>query len=188
MSWIEIIAVVFSVMYTVLAIKENIWCWAAAVVSVSLYMYLCIDAKLYAETGLQVFYFCMNIFGFWQWKYGKNNHELPLSELSFNKHLIAIGLASVLVFMLGYFLSENTDASLPYLDSFTTIFSIMATFMVARKIVSNWAYWVIIDAVSIYLYYTKGFELTAGLFLAYTLLAAWGLFKWRKEYSYAKSI
>lgn len=185
MSLIEIIAVIFSVAYTVLAIKENIWCWAAAVVSVSLYFYICIAANLYAESGLQVFYMFMNFYGFYQWKYGKDKHELPLTEWSIKTHGMIIILGFLGIYILGSGLINFTDAAMPFLDSFTTVFSIIATYLVTKKVVSNWGYWIIIDSVSIYLYYSRGFTLTAGLFFAYTLLAIWGLIQWKKDYAKA---
>lgn len=183
MSWIEIIAVIFSISYTILAIKENIWCWAAAVVSVSLYFYICIDAQLYAESGLQVFYMFMNGYGFYQWKYGKNHNELPLTEWSLKTHSLIILGGGLGIYLLGSGLIKFTDAALPFLDSFTTVFSIIATYLVTKKVVSNWGYWVVIDAISIYLYYSRGFTLTAGLFFVYTLLAIWGLFQWKNDYA-----
>ncbi|WP_281613670.1 nicotinamide riboside transporter PnuC [Flammeovirga sp. SubArs3] len=183
MSSLELIAVIFSITFTVLAIKENIWCWAASTISVSIYMYLCITAKLYAETGLQIFYLIMNVVGFYQWKFKRKDQEiLQLSEWSLKTHFILFIIGGIGIYILASGLLKYTDAALPFVDSFTTVFSIIATFMVTRKIVSNWLYWIVIDAISVYMYYIKGFQLTSFLFIVYTLLAVWGYYQWRTEY------
>ena len=183
MSYLEIIAVILSIAYTVLAIKENIWCWLMALLSVSIYFYLLIDAKLYAESGLQVFYFFMALFGIYQWKYGSKHKELPLSEYSLSTHVFIFIGGAIAVAALSTGLIKYTSAALPVVDSFTTVFSIIATYMVTKKIISNWAYWIVIDIISIFMYYDRGFHLTAGLFVAYTILAVWGIVQWKRAYA-----
>lgn len=181
MSLVEIVAVLFSIIYVILAAKENNWCWLSAVISVSLYIYLCFEAQLYLETGLQIFYLFMAGYGFSQWK--KPKIELPIKSWSiiFHLKLIFIGIVTSIAF--GKLAETYTDAALPLIDAFTTIFSLFATFMVTRKILENWIYWIVIDAVSIYLYYSRDFHLTAALFVAYTIIAAFGYLSWKKEVS-----
>ena len=176
LSLIETIAVFFSVVYVILAAKESIWCWAAALISVSIYIYICFQAQLYAETGLQVFYFIMAIYGYFSWS--KNNSLLRINELAISNHILIMILGSLLTFLLGFYLSAYTDAQLPIVDSFTTVFSIIATYMVVKKILSNWLYFIIIDTVSIYLYFSRDLHLTALLFSLYTIIAVIGYWKW----------
>ena len=176
LSLIEIIAVFFSIIYVVLAAKESIWCWAAALISVSIYIYICFQAQLYAETGLQFFYFIMAIYGYFSWK--KNNSLLRINELAISNHILIMILGSLLTFLLGFYLSVYTDSQLPIVDSFTTVFSIIATYMVVKKILSNWLYFIIIDAVSIYLYFSRDLHMTALLFSIYTIIAIIGYWKW----------
>lgn len=177
-SILETLAVIFSVIYVILATKENIWCWAAALISVGLYMYICYQAKLYAETGLQVFYFIMAIYGYFSWS--KNDGALMISEWSTNKHFIIILSATLITFLLGFIFSIYTDAKMPIVDSFTTVFSVFATFMVVKKILSNWLYFIVIDVISIHLYYSRDLHLTSFLFLIYTLIAVFGFLKWNR--------
>lgn len=177
-SILETLAVIFSVIYVILATKENIWCWAAALISVGLYMYICYQAKLYAETGLQVFYFIMAIYGYFSWS--KNDGALMISEWSTNKHFIIILSATLITFLLGFIFSIYTDAKMPIVDSFTTVFSVFATFMVVKKILSNWLYFIVIDVISIHLYYSRDLHLTSFLFLIYTLIAIFGFLKWNR--------
>ncbi|MBT7896426.1 MAG: nicotinamide mononucleotide transporter [Flavobacteriales bacterium] len=175
-SLFEILAVLFSIIYVTLAAKESIWCWAAALISVSIYIYICFQAQLYAETGLQVFYFIMAIYGYFSWS--KSNSLLKINELAIRHHILIMILGSLLTFLLGFYLSTYTDTQLPIVDSFTTVFSIIATYMVVKKILSNWLYFIIIDTVSIYLYFSRDLHLTALLFSVYTIIAIIGYWKW----------
>jgi nicotinamide mononucleotide transporter len=175
---IESIAVLFSILYVILAVKENIWCWGAALISVSLYIYICFSAQLYPETGLQVFYFIMAIIGYYMWN--KENKE-EIKEWSEIKHLLIILLGAILTFFMGFYFSTYTNSQMPIIDSFTTVFSIIATYMVIKKVLGNWLYWIVIDAVSVYLYFNRDLHLTSLLFIAYTIIAIFGYFSWMKK-------
>lgn len=177
-SILETIAVILSLLYVYLAAHQNNLCWLAAVISVSLYIYICFNAKLYAETILQVFYFLMAIYGFYSWK--KNNSQLQISTWPIKKHLFIILLGTVLTFFLGFIFSNFTDAEMPLVDSFTTVFSVFATYMVVKKILSNWLYFIIIDIISTYLYFSRDLHLTSLLFLLYTFIAVAGFIKWNR--------
>jgi nicotinamide mononucleotide transporter len=177
-SILETVAVIFSLLYVYLAAHQNNLCWLAAVISVSLYIYICFDAKLYAETILQVFYFLMAIYGFYSWK--KNNSQLQISTWPIKKHLFIIFLGTILTFFLGFIFSNYTDAEMPLVDSFTTVFSVFATYMVVKKILSNWLYFIIIDIISTYLYFSRDLHLTSLLFLLYTFIAVAGFIKWNR--------
>lgn len=184
MTLMEVAAVFFSIIYIYLAARENIWCWAAAVVSVILYIIICIRANLLAETGLQFFYLFMAVFGYFQWRGGKNysSGSRPIAIWSWQIHLLAIGSGLLLVFILGYLLESYTKAAMPYFDSFTTIFSMITTWMVTKKILENWLYWIVVDGSSVFLYANRELYLTALLFMAYTIIVIFGFFRWRKEY------
>ena len=177
-SILETVAVIFSLLYVYLAAHQNNLCWLAAVISVSLYIYICFNAKLYAETILQVFYFLMAIYGFYSWK--KNNSQLKISTWPIKKHLFIILLGTILTFFLGFIFSNFTDAEMPLVDSFTTVFSVFATYMVVKKILSNWLYFIIIDIISTYLYFSRDLHLTSLLFLLYTFIALAGFIKWNR--------
>ena len=177
-SILETVAVIFSLLYVYLAAHQNNLCWLAAVISVSLYIYICFNAKLYAETVLQVFYFLMAIYGFYSWK--KNNSQLQISTWPIKKHLFIIFLGTILTFFLGFIFSNFTDAEMPLVDSFTSVFSVFATYMVVKKILSNWLYFIIIDIISTYLYFSRDLHLTSLLFLLYTFIAVAGFIKWNR--------
>ena len=177
-SIIETLAVISSVIYVVLAAKESILCWGAAAISVSLYIYICFSAQLYPETGLQIFYLCMALYGYYSWN--KKEQSLQIIEWSISKHLTVLILGAILTFLMGFYFTTYTDAKMPILDSFTTVFSIFATYMVAKKILGNWLYWIVIDTVSVYLYFSRDLHLTSLLFITYTIIAIFGYSNWLK--------
>ena len=179
MTNIEIIAVFFAILYVILAAKESMWCWLAAAISVILYIQICFSAQLYPETGLQIFYLIMAIYGYIQWN--KPKKDTAIISWPKQKHLIILVISAAISICLGYYFNQFTQAKLPYLDSATTIFSISATYMVTKKVVENWLYWIVIDLASIYLYYSRDLTLSAGLFGLYVILAIIGYVQWKKK-------
>ena len=181
---LETVAVSFSIAYVILAARENILCWLAAAISVVLYIFICYNAKLYAETGLQVFYLLMAILGYISWKNLKNkNEELKINkssiiELELKHHFLILFAGIITSLILGYFLTTYTDSKMPLLDSFTTVFSVFATIMVIKKILENWLYFIVIDIASVYLYYSRDLQQTAILFIVYTIIAIFGYYNW----------
>ena len=178
----ELIAVVFAILYLLLAIRENIWCWFCAGVSTAIYVWLFVDAKLYMESALNVFYFGMAIYGFSVWRSGGAGEELPVVVWSKRIHATAIACIAALVVAAGYLLSTYTDAAYPYVDSATTFAAIWSTFLVARKVLENWWYWLVIDLASIFIYWSRGLELTSLLFVIYVIMIPFGLISWTRSY------
>jgi len=180
LQWWEVPAVLLAIAYLVLAIRQNIWCWAAAAVSTLLYLYIMYRASLYMESALQLFYLAMAAYGWYQWRHGGSaGGELEVSNWPFRYHAIAISGVLVMVFVSGALLSRYSNAALPFLDSFTTWGAVVATYMVARKILENWIYWFVIDAVSIWLYLSRDLYFTAVLFAAYLVMIVIGYRSWR---------
>jgi len=177
-SIIESVAVLFSVLYVILAAKENILCWWAAVISVTLYIYIFFSVQLYPETGLQVFYLFMAFYGYYNWN--KKEQSLQIIEWNISKHFAVLILGAILTFLMGFYFTTYTNAKMPIVDSFTTVFSIFATYMVVKKILGNWLYWIVIDTVSVYLFYSRDLHLTSLLFMTYTIIAIFGYFNWLK--------
>jgi len=178
-SIIECVAVFFSILYIILAAKENIWCWGAGVVSASIYIYICLFAQLYSQTGLQIFYLFIAFYGYYHWN--KKEQSLQIIEWSIGKHLFILAIGSILTFLMGFYFTTYTNAKIPIADSFTTVFSIFATYMVAKKILGNWLYWIVIDTVAAYLYFSAELHLTSLLFVSYAIIAIFGYFSWMKK-------
>ncbi len=182
-SLLELAAVIFAVAYLFLAVRENSLCWYAAGISTLIFLFIFWDVKLYMESGLQIYYLAMAFYGWYQWR-GANREtaSLQVSKWRAKQHVIALVLIATLTFISGSLLNSGTDANLPYLDSFTTWASVVTTFMVARKILENWFYWLVIDSVSIYLYLDRELYFTSLLFAIYIVIIFFGWFAWNRSY------
>ena len=187
-SPLELAAVVFAVLYLVLAIRQNILCWLFAGVSTAIYVYLFMTAQLYMESALNVFYFAMAIYGFTVWYRGRTpEHELPVSKWTISIHAYAIAAILVASLISGYLLDTRTDAAFPYIDSLTTWSAIWATFLVARKVLENWWYWLVIDIASIFIYWSRDLQLTSLLFVVYVIMIPFGLISWTRSWREAQA-
>ena len=188
-SW-EVLAVVLSIAYLLLAIKQSIWCWYAAFFSTLIYSILFFDAALLMDSFLNVFYLVMAVYGWYSWKNintETKNKELSITTYGFVKNSKIIIILTIISSVLGYVMANYTKADFAYLDTFTTVFAVFATFMLTKKVLENWLYWVIIDFISIYIYINKGFYLTAVLFAIYTILAVLAFIQWKVEYKNIES-
>ncbi len=179
----EIFAVLFAIIYLILAVREDIRCWYAALASTGIFLIIFWDVTLYMESGLQVYYLLMAVYGWYQWRGDDKTgtQALTISRWSFRTHLFSIVPVIFISSVSGYLLSVNTNASLPFLDSFPTWASVLTTYMVTKKIYENWAYWLVIDAVSIYLYLDRELYFTALLFVVYIIIIGFGWRSWSKK-------
>lgn len=178
----EAIAVLLAVAYLLLAMRQSLWCWPAAFISTLIYTLLFFDAALLMDSVLNAYYLIMAVYGWYSWKYGnKNKDELDVSSWGMMRNIQIILLLALLSIGFGYVMDNYTRADFAYLDSATTVFAVFATYMLAKKILENWLYWIVIDGVSIYIYIQKAFYLTAGLFIFYTILAFFGYLQWKKD-------
>jgi len=180
-SWIEIVAAVLAVAYLLLAIRQRIECWAAAFLSSCLYVWVLFGARLYMESALNAFYAAMAVYGFWQWRGGRQGGTLGVCRWKLARH--AAGLAGIvgLSWVSSYFLRRFTPAAWPFADSMVTWSSVFATFLVARKVYENWHWWLVIDSVSLCLYITRRLYLTTLLFGLYLVLIVVGMRQWRRS-------
>ncbi len=183
LSPVEILAVLTAIAYLLLAIRQNIWCWPCAAVSTACYVWLFVDARLYMESLLNVFYFAMAGYGWYAWATGGDRDgQLPVVTWPLRRHALAFAVVGLLAGTSGYLLERTSDAAFPYVDSLTTWAAIWTTFLVARKVLENWWYWLVIDAVSVAIYWARDLPLTALLFVAYLLMIPFGLWSWTKSY------
>ena len=182
-SLLELIAVVLAIAYLLLAVRQHIACWYAAFISTAIFLYVFWQVNLYMESGLQVYYLGMAVYGWWAWQRGRSEGKpgLTISTWSLRQHLIVIGIVVVATFVSGTLLS-GTEQRLGYLDSFTTWGAVVATFMVTRKILENWLYWIVIDSASLYLYFDRELYFTMILFLVYLIIIFFGFRSWLGEY------
>ena len=178
----EVLAVITGIISVYLSTRENIWSWPTALVNVALYFVVFFEAKLYADMGLQAVYFVLSLYGWYEWLYGgENRTELRVSRTprALGVRLLLIGL--VCAATLGTLLARFTDAALPYVDSATTSTSLVAQWMMTRKILENWAVWAVVDVVYVGMFLFKRLYLTAGLYSVFLVLAIMGYVQWRRS-------
>lgn len=177
----EITAVVFAIIYLLLAVKQDVRCWYAAIFSSFLYFFIMMSANLYMEAYLQIFYIFMAIYGWFQWnKISEDKSKFIVRTWSIKQHLIVICSVISLAYISGSLLNIYTEAALPFIDALTTWGAIIATYMVAKKLLENWIYWFVIDSISVLLFMSRGLYLTSVLFFVYLIIIYFGYKSWTK--------
>ena len=150
--------------------------------TLSIYVYLFLDAKLYMQSALNGFYFGMAIYGWVVWRSGQTEEkQLPVVSWPLMTHVYAILLIAAVGLFNGYVLDTQTDSQHAYVDSIIAWSAIWATFLVARKVLENWWYWLIIDIASIFIYWSRDLQLTSVLFAVYVLMVPFGLVSWARS-------
>lgn len=181
-NWIEVVAAVTGATSVYLSARENIWSWPTAIVNVSLYTFVFFRSGLYSDTGLQVVYLILSIYGWYQWLYGGAQHtRLHVSRASRRVWIVAgvTGLAFWL--LLGNITSRLPGSSLSFLDAALTTTSLVAQWMMTRKILENWILWIFADVVYVPMFIYKGLYVTAGLYAVFLVLAVMGLVGWKRS-------
>ena len=180
-NWLEFTAVFFAILYLILAVNQNILCWVAGIVSSILYFFIMQSAGLYMEAYLQIFYVFMGFYGWLQWRKGNQiDNNFIVNTWSMLKHFYAISLILALSVLSGLLLKSYTDAALPFFDAFVTWGAVVATYMVAKKLLENWIYWLVIDSISILLFISRDLFPTAFLFGLYIFIIFFGYKSWKK--------
>ena len=180
-STLEIAGTFFGFLAVYLTIKENIWCWFFGLIQVTIFVFIFYSSKLYSDMILHIIYIFLQIFGWYQWKYGgKNKSELQITKISNAAIWIAITVIGTSV--LGYLMFTKTDASYPFPDAFTTTASLVAQYLMIKKKLGSWLFWIVVDVVAIGVYFYKDLYYTTGLYVAFLVMAIIGYFQWKKTY------
>lgn len=181
MSLVEAIGVVTGIAGVWLAARQNIWTWPVSIVSVTAYVFVFYEVRLYADMGLSAFYIISSVFGWYEWLYGGKGHtERKVTNVGRRELWVLIGLVVVFTGGLGYFLDNYTDADLSYTDSATTAVSLMAYWLMAKKRLENWLVWLLVDVVYVGVYLYKALYLTAFLYSVFLILATIGYLDWKR--------
>jgi nicotinamide mononucleotide transporter len=187
---LETIAVVLGIAYLLFAMRENSLCWYCAFISTGIYIWIFGDVSLYMESALNAYYMVMAVYGWYQWQRGGNSSEgIKLSGLGSKKssvrHWLSVGfVGSIRAICYRKIPMPECLILIPLLPWG----SVITTYMVARKVIENWLYWIVIDSVSIFLYIDRELYQTAGLFALYLVLAVIGYLAWRKAYLEQKQL
>jgi nicotinamide mononucleotide transporter len=188
-SCLELIAVIFGVVSVLLSVKQNIWSWPTALVNVALYFALFRSAGLFSDMGLQVVYFALSLYGWYEWLYGGKGHTaLNVSRTSGRRWSVLAGISVVVWAILGTSTSHMSGVALPYVDAATTTMSLVAQYMMTRKLLENWTLWIIADVVYVGMFIFKGLYLTAGNYAIYLVLAVMGHIAWKKSLAAASAV
>jgi len=181
-TWIEIVAVIFGLLSVWFAKKEKILVYPTGIINVLIYVYICYFAGLYADMGINAFYFIMSVYGWYNWgrKVDANNH-VPISKSKRMQLIISFVAFLVFFFLLWYVLDRFTDSVVPVWDSFTTSIFIVSMWLMALKKIENWLGWIIGDALVIPLFAYKGLVFTSFQYLVFLALAVSGYLEWRKK-------
>jgi nicotinamide mononucleotide transporter len=181
-SLVEWTAVALALAYVLLATRQSRWCWPAAGASSAIYLVLFARAGLPMQAALQVFYMGMSVYGWFAWRasHGKA-HELPVSVWPVRRHVTALSLIVAATFANLWLVDVGPHPLVAFADAFVAWGSVVAMWLVTRKVLENWLYWIGFDLVAAALYYSQGFQATTGLFLVYVVLAVRGFIAWRRD-------
>jgi len=181
-SLIEWAAVALALAYILLATRQNRWCWPAAGASSVIYLVIFARAGLPMQAALQVFYVIMSVYGWFAWRASHGQaSELHVATWPARRHVAALGLVIAVTLANVRLIGGDQDSLVPYADAFVAWGSVVATWLMTRKVLENWLYWIVFDLVAAALYWSQGFEATAGLFVVYVVLAVRGFMEWRRD-------
>lgn len=192
-NYIELFGVLTGLIYIFLEIRANIWLWPVGIITSLFFIIVFLQSKFYADMGLQVYYLVVCFYGLYLWlRRGKQHTDSEKMEICVRnitrKELLIYSIACLACyFIIHHVLINYTDSPLPAWDSFTTALSVVATFMLAHKIIEQWWIWIVVNIVSLGLYIYKDLYLTAFLFLVYGIMAVIGYIEWKKLKNAPKS-
>lgn len=186
MSWAEVSGCVLAVAMVVCNMLVNPWGWPLAMLSSALYALLFVDARLYGEASLQLFFIAMAGWGWWQWLAGRGDdgQALVVHRLAPAQRRIALLSTLAAWPLLGALLQQTTNSDVPYLDALPTVGSLTGQFLLGRKLIENWAVWTAVNLVSMILFAAKALWLTVGLYGLFTVLALLGWRAWQVQLSH----
>ncbi|GAB3548518.1 nicotinamide riboside transporter PnuC [Spirosoma fluminis] len=196
MSYLEFFGVVSGAVAVWLSARANIWSWPIGAGSVVLFFFLFYQIQLYPDMFLQVFFFITNLQGWWRWAHpapveADGKQELKITRMPSRKLMSWTFLGVVATVLLGTFASNlhewfpilfSKPSAFPYLDSFTTVMSIVATFLMIEKRVECWYVWLLVDIILTYMYFVKGVKLVGVEYFVFCFVAMVGAWHWTREY------
>lgn len=181
--FIEITAVVLSLLYVWLAAKENKWCWLFGGIGSAIYVYINFTSHLYYDTLLQLYYVLVAVYGLLHWNKTNTKSQVEVKPISKQNLVFVLALSAIATYFLGEWSKAHIAQNTSHLDAGVTVFSLVATWLTARKILESWLLWIAIDIAATFMYYLKGLHATTLLYILFTIMAVYGYFKWKKTAS-----
>lgn len=179
---LEAASVLFGLAYSVLAVKRNRWCWVAGGTSSAILIYLAWGARLPMQASLQAYYVAISVYGFWRWSRQQGQAARAVTTWPLRAHVAALAVVFALSALSSHWLAEQTRAAWPFLDSLTTWASLLATWLVTQVKLENWLYWIVVDAISMFLFASQGLFFVALLFALYLIVSSVGFVAWRRTW------
>lgn len=185
MNWLDITTAVLGLAYILLEYKASIWMWAVGAAMQLLGIVLYYDKGLYADCGMEFYYLAMTAYGWWHWRSRPSSHAATASALCVT-HIpwrLAILWTAIALSLWGgiwYLLSHFTDSTVPVADAFTTAFSLVGIWALARKYLEQWLIWIGVDVVTCVLYWHKDIPFKGSLYALYVVIAIAGFLRWRR--------
>ncbi len=179
---LQIVGVILGLLYLWLEYRANIYLWLVSIVMPMVHGVLYYQSGLYADMAMDIYYMLAAVYGWWVWRYGaarrKEGREIPIVKTPGRMYLPLVVICGAVYALLAWVLIRFTDSTVPYVDAFTTALSVIGTWMLAHKYVEQWLVWVVVDVVTVGLYFYKDLPLTAGLYAVYSVIAVFGYFRW----------
>ncbi len=187
-NWLEVTGLISGLLCVLLLIRQNIWNWPIGLLYSLISIVVFLQARLYADLALHVFYVVMNAYGWYYWAFADRpvepsggSSDVPVTNTPLRAVVGLTGLVVAATATLGWFLANHTDAAVPYWDSATTTMSFAAMWLQARKHIENWIVWLVVDIVATGIYLFKGLEMYALLYCVYIGMAFAGWWAWRQS-------
>ena len=179
----EITASLLGIIYVSLAARESVWCWPFAFASTLIYTFLFWEGQLPMQALLNFYYMGMAIYGFLLWRHHSNTEsDLHISRWPIRNHLAIIVTGSLLSFAVGTYMESISASKAPYLDATVMVFAVLNTWLMAKKVLENWLYWMVIDSAAILLFIQTGYYATIVMMMVYIVLAVFGFIGWKNNY------
>lgn len=180
--YLETPATIAGLINVYLAARTNIWNWLFGIITVTLYMFIFYQVKLYADMSLQLVFLILQFYGWYQWLYGGNNHsKLDVRKAALSIYIIASLATLILFVIIAFVLHRYTDSTTVMIDAFTTAMSLVAQWMMSKKWIENWWLWMLVDVILVKMYIFKGLYLTSGLYAVFFIICLMGYIAWLKQ-------
>lgn len=181
-NWVEIIGAIAGIIYLYFEYKADIRMWPAGIIMSTFYTYVFIQARFYAFACINIYYILAAVYGWIKWYRSKSSESGDYKIIHAPvRYYIRILIATILVFIFVYYiLSQFTDSPVPFGDSFVTTLSIISMWMLAHRFVEQWLLVIVLNAVSIFLYFSQNLYPTSIMYLVYTIVSVLGYFRWKK--------
>ncbi|HWI86867.1 MAG TPA: nicotinamide riboside transporter PnuC [Sphingomonas sp.] len=179
---LEAIGTLLGLANILLLIRRSIWNFPFGLLMVALYADIFFTAKLYSDALLQLFFFAIQLYGWWAWwRSGGGTNKVEVERLTWPARIAWVVVIGITSFAWGAIMRSYTDAAFPWIDAAVAMASIAAQLLLARRRIENWILWIAVDMVAIGLYLAKGLMLTAGLYVIFLILSALGLREWMRS-------